>query len=96
MDRIAFRQFAVAAKIGFLDGEEEAVYQNLTQILSSLEGVKNIVFGDEAPIEPLVTVCDLPGVTREDEAQKFIPRDELLQNAVEERNGYFVVPKTLE
>ncbi|MCL2797620.1 MAG: aspartyl/glutamyl-tRNA amidotransferase subunit C [Firmicutes bacterium] len=92
MDIQSLRQFAQNAKIGLSGDEEAVVFDNLSRIFSELDRVKAATCADE----PLITVCDLPGVTREDEAQKFIPRDELLTNAVEERNGYFVVPKTLD
>jgi len=94
MDILAFRQFAQSAKIGFFDGEEAVVFDNFTKLLAELEAVKNTDYADG--LEPLVTVCGLSGVMREDFAQKFISREELLSNAIEERNGYFVAPKTLE
>ena len=47
-------------------------------------------------VEPLVTVLDLKNVLREDVSCQIVSRDTLLENAPEEYDGYFQVPKTLE
>ena len=47
-------------------------------------------------VEPLVTVLDLKNVLREDVSAQVVSRDTLLENAPEEYDGYFQVPKTLE
>jgi len=46
--------------------------------------------------EPLVSVLPLENVMREDVAYKAISRDELLENAPGQHDGYFVVPKILD
>ena len=46
--------------------------------------------------EPLVTVLDMSNVLRKDVAEKLISRDELLSNAPEQNDGYFIVPGTLD
>ena len=45
---------------------------------------------------PLVTVLELHNVMREDVAAKFISRDELLENAPEQHDGYFQVPAAID
>jgi len=47
-------------------------------------------------IEPLVSVLIAENVLREDVSFKMISRDELLENAPEQYDGYFQVPKTLD
>ena len=47
-------------------------------------------------VEPLVTVLDLRNVLREDVSTQIVSRETLLENAPEEYDGYFQVPKTLE
>ena len=47
-------------------------------------------------VEPLVTVLDLKNVLREDVSCQIVSRETLLENAPEEYDGYFQVPKTLE
>jgi len=51
---------------------------------------------DTKNIEPLITVSSLVNVMREDISDKMINVDELLENAPEQYNGYFVVPRILE
>ena len=47
-------------------------------------------------IEPLISVSSLENIMREDVAHKLFSRAELLENAVEHQDGYFVVPRILE
>ena len=47
-------------------------------------------------VEPLVTVLDLRNVLREDVSAQIVSRDTLLENAPEEYEGYFEVPRTIE
>jgi len=51
---------------------------------------------DTSEVEPLVSVLDIYNVTREDVADKFVSRDELLKNAPEQHDGYFQVPAAIE
>lgn len=51
---------------------------------------------DTEGVEPLVTVLDLKNVLREDVSVQIVSRDTLLENAPEEYDGYFQVPKTIE
>ena len=51
---------------------------------------------DTEGVEPLVSVLDLRNVLREDVSAKNFSREVVLQNAPEEYDGYFEVPKTLE
>jgi len=46
--------------------------------------------------EPLVSVVELHNVLREDVSAKFIQREELLENAPEQQNGYFQVPAAID
>jgi len=45
---------------------------------------------------PLVTVLELRNVMREDITAKFMPREELLENAPEQHDGYFQVPAAID
>ena len=51
---------------------------------------------DTEGVEPLVTVLDLKNVLREDVSAQIVSRDTLLENAPEEYDGYFQVPKTID
>ncbi len=66
-------------------------------VISRLEGEFEKLEDIKADgIEPLVTVLDLKNVLREDVSAQIVSRDTLLENAPEEYDGYFQVPKTIE
>ena len=46
--------------------------------------------------EPLISVFSLENIMREDTAYKIFDREVLLENAPEQHDGYFVVPRILE
>lgn len=77
-----------------LDSETRAWADNIIARLedefSKMEKV------DTEGVEPLVTVLDLKNVLREDVSVQIVSRDTLLENAPEEYDGYFQVPKTIE
>ena len=77
-----------------LDAESRAVANDIIARLedefSKMEKV------DAEGVEPLVTVLDLRNVLREDVSAQIVSRDTLLENAPEEYDGYFQVPKTIE
>ena len=77
-----------------LDSESRAVADD---IIARLEGEFEKMEKVEASgVEPLVTVLDLRNVLREDVSAQIVSRDTLLENAPEEYDGYFQVPKTIE
>lgn len=51
---------------------------------------------DSANTAPMPSPLEITNVFREDIAKKDIPRKEILKNAPEQSDGYFVVPKTVE
>ena len=67
-----------------------ARFDEITGAFSALDAF------DTSDVEPLVSVLDFHSVLREDEAEKFISREELLKNAPEQHDGYFQVPATIE
>ena len=77
-----------------LDGESRAWAD---EIIARLEGeFEKMESVDTEGVEPLVTVLDLRNVLREDVSSQLVDRDTLLENAPEEYDGYFQVPKTIE
>ena len=51
---------------------------------------------DTSKALPLVSVLDVQNVMREDESSKTLSREELLQNAPEQQDGYIRVPATID
>ena len=67
------------------------------EIIARLEGeFEKMESVDTEGVEPLVTVLDLRNVLREDVSSQLVERDTLLENAPEEYDGYFQVPRTIE
>ena len=64
--------------------------ESLTESFSALDAI------DAAYVEPLVTVLDARNIFRDDIAEKYITREELLKNAPARHEGFFRVPGTLE
>ena len=77
-----------------LDGETRAWAD---EIIARLEGeFEKMEKVDTEGVEPLVTVLDLRNVLREDVSSQLVSRDTLIENAPEEYDGYFQVPRTIE
>ena len=77
-----------------LDGESRAMADDIiARLESEFEKMEKV---DASGVEPLITVLDLKNVLREDVSKQIVSRDTLLQNAPEEYDGYFQVPKTIE
>ena len=67
------------------------------EIIARLEGeFEKMEKVDTEGVEPLVTVLDLRNVLREDVSSQLVSRDTLIENAPEEYDGYFQVPRTIE
>ncbi|MCL1835636.1 MAG: Asp-tRNA(Asn)/Glu-tRNA(Gln) amidotransferase subunit GatC [Oscillospiraceae bacterium] len=58
-------------------------------------GFDSMAQADTGDTQPLVTVLELCNILREDSSAKLISREELMQNAPEQQDGYFRVPATL-
>ena len=80
-------------KINLADGEKTAAVEFFDFFIQKFDMLENV---DTENIEPLVTVSPLLNVMRDDVSEKTISVDELLENAPEQYNGYFVVPRILE
>ena len=65
-------------------------FESIENGFSALDGF------DTSKAEPLVTVLEVHNILREDIAEKFIRREELLKNAPEQSDGYFRVPATID
>ncbi len=74
-----------------LDEEEIALYaEQLSQILDTMEGLKQI---DTEGVAPLAHVLPIENVLREDAVGACLRQEEVLANAPEKAEGMFQVPK---
>ena len=81
------------AKINLTDEEKNKAAEFFDLWIEKFDRLEEI--GTEN-IEPLVAVSSLVNVTREDIAEKMVSVSELLENAPEQYNNYFVVPRIIE
>ncbi len=81
------------ARIKMDDAKLEALLPQLTNIIGFVEQLSEV---DTDNVEPLASVVDLNARLREDEVTDGGYPKEILANAPEELEGYFVVPKVVE
>jgi len=82
------------AMLDLPDDERKIIGERFDEITGEFSALEQY---DTTGVEPLVTVIDLHhNVLREDIPAKFMPREELLENAPEQHEGYFQVPGTLD
>jgi aspartyl/glutamyl-tRNA(Asn/Gln) amidotransferase C subunit len=90
------REYEAMAKLD-LQADERGIIsaraQGLIESFKALEGI------EVSGVTPLVSVLDITlgrESLREDVHVKLVTREELLENAPEQYDGYFQVPRTLE
>ena len=71
----------------------EAAEKALSNILTYVEELEEL---DLTDVEPMVHAVPLQNVYRPDEMKPSLPREAALQNAPEEENGYFRVPRVVQ
>lgn len=81
------------AQLALTDEEKERFSEQLSSILEYAERLQALDTGD---IPPTASVLPLKNVMREDEVRPSLPREEAMQNAPDQNDGYFVVPVVLE
>ena len=71
----------------------EAAEKALSNILTYVEELEEL---DLTDVEPMTHAVPLQNVYRLDEMKPSLPREAALQNAPEEENGYFRVPRVVQ
>ena len=80
------------AYLEFGEEEKEKIRQDLEQILTFVEKLKEL---DTENVEPLVYLSDKTDVLREDRMIPTISNEEALLNAPEKIGRFFKVPKVI-
>ena len=83
----------ILAKLELSDEEKERAKQDMANMLDYID-MLNVL--DTTGVEPMSHVFPVNNVFREDVVENGNDRDRILENAPEERDGCFVVPKTFE
>ena len=79
-------EIEILAKLHLTEDEKEKSRQDLQQMLNQL---------DTSDVEPLTHIFPIKNVFREDVVLESTPKEELLKNAPKEKDGQFLVPKTI-
>ena len=82
-----------SVKIELTPEEKLAAAEYFEYRLKKFEKLENI---ETADVEPLINAVALENVMRDDIAYKIFDRGAILENAPEQHDGYFVVPRILE
>ncbi|MDQ6595615.1 Asp-tRNA(Asn)/Glu-tRNA(Gln) amidotransferase subunit GatC [Bacillus salipaludis] len=95
MSRISSEQVkyvANLARLAITEEEAEKFTKQLDAIISFAEQLNEL---DTENVKPTYHVLDMKNVLREDIPQKGLPREEVLKNAPEHKNGQIKVPSIL-
>lgn len=83
----------ILAKLDLSDEEKEAAKKDMGRMLDYIDLLNQL---DTDGVEPMSHVFPVHNVFREDVVTNGNDRENMLANAPEQRDGAFVVPKTVE
>ena len=85
-------EIEILAKLHLTEDEKEKSTQDLPQMLDYVYMLNQL---DTSDVEPLTHIFPIKNVFREDVVLESTPKEELLKNAPKEKDGQFLVPKTI-
>tara|TARA_B100000989_G_scaffold282511_1_gene247628 strand:+ start:344 stop:628 length:285 start_codon:yes stop_codon:yes gene_type:complete len=92
IDNLVVKKIANLSKINLSDSELENLKHELNNILDWVDDLKKI---DTTKVEPMLSVFNENMKMREDKVQ-YTKSNEILSNAPEKKENFFVVPKVIE
>lgn len=92
IDENTIRQIAKLAKLTVTDAEIASYMPQIQKILNHFSELKDL---NTDHVEPLITPVDLRGYLREDQVEKKITTQDLLENAPEKVGALFRVPPVI-
>lgn len=81
----------ILAKLELSDEEKEQAKSDMGRMLDYIDKLGEL---DTADVEPMSHVFPVQNVFREDVVTNGDERERLLSNAIQEKDGMFVVPRT--
>jgi aspartyl-tRNA(Asn)/glutamyl-tRNA(Gln) amidotransferase subunit C len=93
LDKATVARIATLARIKLPEGEQAALADELSRILTWMEQLNEV---DTAGVEPMSSVAAMRLPMREDVVSDGNCRDRILANAPEAADGFFTVPKVVE
>lgn len=93
LDKAKVAHIARLARIRVADEELEGLAAELSNILTWIEQLNEV---DTSAVPPMTSVVEMTQPQRPDRVDDGGYRDDILANAPETTEGFFVVPKVLE
>ncbi|MBC8020627.1 MAG: Asp-tRNA(Asn)/Glu-tRNA(Gln) amidotransferase subunit GatC [Methyloceanibacter sp.] len=93
VDRATVRRIARLARLAITDEEEARLEQELSFILDWVAQLDEV---DTGAVEPMTRVAAMTMKMRQDEVTDGFCADDILKNAPQVDDAYFVVPKIVE
>ncbi len=84
---------AKLARLELSEAEQALFSRQLSDILTYVEQLKAI---DTTGVQPTATVLQESNVLRGDDIRPSLPAEEVVANAPESEEGYFIVPRIIE
>lgn len=85
-------EIEILAKLSLSGEEKEKSRQEMQKMLDYVDMLNQL---DTKAVEPLTHIFPVQNVFREDVVEESTPKEELLKNAPKEKDGQFLVPKTI-
>ena len=93
IDKTTVLRIAKLARIEVADEVTDGLAEELNAILAWVEQLSEV---DTEGVEPMTSVVAMTLPQRADEAGAVVPREDLLADAPEAEDGFFVIPKVIE
>lgn len=90
--KIDVKHVAKLANLPLSSDEEEKYSEQLSEILEYVDQLNEV---DTSSVEPTYNVTGLNNVTREDAPSPSLTQEEVLSNAFQKKNGFFVTKRSL-
>lgn len=92
IDNLTVKKISNLSKLKFTPDQEEDLKNELNKILEWVDDLKEV---NTSEVEPMLSVFDEKMTMRADKAE-LMNKNEILNNAPNEKEGFFVVPKVIE
>lgn len=94
IDKEMVKRLGILSRLRIAEENMDGMVDELTKILGWVDQLKDVNTDGVAPMNSVVEEMDLP--EREDKITDGGIRDEILANAPDQMDGYFLVPKVVE
>tara|TARA_X000000950_G_C13596189_1_gene529418 strand:+ start:339 stop:623 length:285 start_codon:yes stop_codon:yes gene_type:complete len=92
IDISTVKKISNLSKLNFVDNQEENIKNELNNILNWVDDLKKV---NTQEVEPMLSVFNEKINMRSDDVE-ITNQNEILSNAPEQKEGFFVVPKVIE